>query len=186
MEKLFCYVDESGQDTKGRFFVVSVVIAKRERDRLVSELEAIERSSGKGAVKWTKAKHDARIAYARSVLQCEWLRDALYYDVWSESRDFISLTVLTIARAVLQSAGEDHKATVFMDGLRKSGYGRFPRMLSAVNVRVKKVRGGRDESSALLRLADALCGLVRDAEEGKQQYASLLEKAKSKGMVRSG
>ncbi len=48
MQKIYCYVDETGQDTKGEFFLVSVVIAKDERDNLIEKLEEIERSTGKG------------------------------------------------------------------------------------------------------------------------------------------
>ena len=31
-QKLYAYVDESGQDTEGRFFVVSIVLCGTERD----------------------------------------------------------------------------------------------------------------------------------------------------------
>jgi hypothetical protein len=31
-QNLYCYVDETGQDTNGKFFVVSVVIADSRRD----------------------------------------------------------------------------------------------------------------------------------------------------------
>lgn len=47
MQKIYCYVDETGQDTKGELFLVSVVIAKDERDNLIEKLEEIERSTRK-------------------------------------------------------------------------------------------------------------------------------------------
>lgn len=34
MEKLYCSVDETGQDTKGELFLVSMVISKAEREHL--------------------------------------------------------------------------------------------------------------------------------------------------------
>ena len=37
MKKLYCYVDESGQDTKGGFFVVSIVVLEKERDLILRE-----------------------------------------------------------------------------------------------------------------------------------------------------
>lgn len=33
-EKVFCYVDESGQDTQGILFIVAIVITSHERDQL--------------------------------------------------------------------------------------------------------------------------------------------------------
>lgn len=47
-QKLYCYVDENGQDTKGDIFIVSVVVTGKERDRLLNLCEEIEVESGKG------------------------------------------------------------------------------------------------------------------------------------------
>ncbi len=55
-QKLYAYVDESGQDTEGEKFLVSVVVLEKERDKLRSALRAIEKQSGKGLKKWTKAR----------------------------------------------------------------------------------------------------------------------------------
>ena len=46
-QKLYAYVDESGQDTAGRLFVVSVLLLAEERDALLPRLEGIETRSGK-------------------------------------------------------------------------------------------------------------------------------------------
>jgi hypothetical protein len=32
--KLYCYVDETGQDTLGKFFIVAIVVAGNQRDEL--------------------------------------------------------------------------------------------------------------------------------------------------------
>jgi hypothetical protein len=61
MQKLYCYVDESGQATQGNTFVVTVVIAQTERDDLILILDQIEGQSGKGSKKWTNAKDTARV-----------------------------------------------------------------------------------------------------------------------------
>lgn len=51
MQRLFAYVDESGQDTNGTLFVVGVVILEDERDNILKELERIEDESGKKNIK---------------------------------------------------------------------------------------------------------------------------------------
>jgi hypothetical protein len=47
MQKLYCFVDETGQDTSGRLFIVSVVVAPKERQALSGTLRAIEVETGK-------------------------------------------------------------------------------------------------------------------------------------------
>jgi hypothetical protein len=46
-QKLYAYVDESGQDSKGQIFIVSVVVVGQRRDELRKKLRAIERTSNK-------------------------------------------------------------------------------------------------------------------------------------------
>lgn len=59
MQKLYCYVDESGQDTKGEIFVVGIVILEQERERMEKELESIETISGKKPKSGTKHRIQA-------------------------------------------------------------------------------------------------------------------------------
>ncbi|MBI4601020.1 MAG: DUF3800 domain-containing protein [Planctomycetes bacterium] len=182
-QKLYCYVDETGQDTHGRLFVVSVVVAKDQRDHILRLLEGIERTSGKGTVKWTRARPDARLTYLRAVLALPPLKGMLFYDVWPGATDYPAKTLLTIARAVFHAGGDDHKATVYMDGLPRPHYKTFRRRLSGLGVHIKKVRGRKEESDAFMRLADALCGFVRAAYEGSAPFLSLLAAAEADGTV---
>jgi len=39
VKKLYCYIDETGQDTLGKIFIVSVIITESERDALRKKLE---------------------------------------------------------------------------------------------------------------------------------------------------
>ena len=55
-QKLYCYVDETGQDTFGQLFLVSVVITGSERDDLRRQLRKIEKESGKKQKKWKSAR----------------------------------------------------------------------------------------------------------------------------------
>ena len=42
MQKVYCHVDESGQDTEGKLFIVSVVITDTNKDESQKQLEKIE------------------------------------------------------------------------------------------------------------------------------------------------
>ena len=46
-QKLYCYVDETGQDIGSKFFLVSVVILEKERDEIRQKLRELEKLSGK-------------------------------------------------------------------------------------------------------------------------------------------
>ena len=61
--KLYCFVDESGRETEGRLFVVSVVLVGNERDELLEFCERVEKESGKGKFKWRKAEYNYRLEY---------------------------------------------------------------------------------------------------------------------------
>jgi hypothetical protein len=67
-QKLYAYVDESGQDTLGAFFVVATVLTADNQERVRQALERLERASGKGLRKWVKATPRQRLAYMTPVL----------------------------------------------------------------------------------------------------------------------
>jgi hypothetical protein len=79
--------------------------------------------------------------------------------------------------------GSDYKATVFVDGLQKALIRPFGSLLRRHAVRTEKIRGVRDETEPLIRLADAISGIVRAASEGRREFVVLLDKAKEDGLV---
>src|SRR5437870_6330850 len=118
VKRLFCYVDESGQDTRGELFVVSLVVADHERDALALICEQIERQSGKGRVKWSKARHKERLAYLQQVLRLPQLEGRLYFGVYRDTLDYLSATIRTIAAAIeVASESAEAQATIRIDGL---------------------------------------------------------------------
>ena len=56
MKKLYCYVDETGQDTYGEKFIVVSIVVSDEREEVLDLLEEAEVKSGK-----TKRKKNMRI-----------------------------------------------------------------------------------------------------------------------------
>jgi hypothetical protein len=184
MSKLYCYIDESGQDTKGSTFVVSIVIAQAERDELIATLERIEQESGKGDLKWAKAQDSRRVAYIRAVLKIPSFRGKLYYGTYANTLAYVELTVQTAAKAITAHIkAEKYKADVYLDGLRESERDTFAVSLRKQGIRTGKVRGLDDERDALIRLADAMCGFVRDTLEGRSDFHQLMEAATREGYL---
>jgi hypothetical protein len=185
-QKLYAYVDESGQDTEGRFFVVSVVLVGPERDTVLQRLEALEARSGKGRVKWRRAQYSFRQDYITGLADIPLLAASIFVSTFRNTRQYFDRTVESTARAITAKAqGHAYRVTIFVDGLTRSERTMFTTRLRARGIERKKVRGVRNEQSdAGIRLADALCGLVRDAEEGEPWAVAAFALLRQRGVVR--
>ena len=203
MNKLYCYADESGQDTQGNLFIVATVITAEEREDLINILELIERDTGKNNLKWHKASHPRRVAYIRRVLNLNILKGKLFYAHYTNhsTRDYLALTARTIGQSIQQFAPATNlsqstninieinakiiEAIVIMDALPDSVIPELRRQVRQYQVFVKKARGLRkEENHAILRLADALCGFIRDAIEGDAALNALLQRATREGKIK--
>ena len=168
MQKLFCYVDESGQDTLGKVFIVSVVVVGDDRDELLRVCEEIEKESGKGIRKWRRSKYDQRLAYLRSIFGDTRFKGALRYSAFRKTKEYDLATVIAIAKAFRwHGPKERYKLVVYVDGLPKSKREYYRRQLRGLGVSPQKVQGvRRDESNALTRLADTVAGFLRTRNGG--------------------
>ena len=80
--RLYCYADETGQDTQGKIFLVAVVITKRElREAIEDNLEALEKESGKGLLKWKLTSIEKKKGYLQEILRIDALQGSLFYTV---------------------------------------------------------------------------------------------------------
>lgn len=157
MEKLYAYVDETGQETAGAFFLVAVVVAGEDRDALLEWLAAVEQATGKGKTPWHRSRHEARLAYIDRVLNDARFSGRVFYSVYRGTRAYHDLTLLTVAKALGErSGGNPYRVTVVIDGLPRSEIRLVSVGLRRLRVPIRKVRGARDESHALVRLADAM------------------------------
>jgi len=175
--KLYCYVDETGQDTNGELFLVALVVTGSERDTLSREALEIERASGKGATKWHKSEIKRKVAYLRRIFASPLFAQSLFFTSYKETKGaYLDLMVLATARAINYKMEDNkYKTTVIVDGLNKTEIHHFTRGLRSLRISVRTVRGVRDESDPLIRLADAIAGFVRDVIE-KKPYALEIQK----------
>src|SRR5437879_1456328 len=110
-QKLYCYVDESGQDTEGELFLVSVVVSELEQEAFTRELERIEEETGKRKTKWHKSAMGRRIAYIKAILASPIFQRTIFFSHYANSQAYVDLTVLTTAKAILQRVQHSYKAT---------------------------------------------------------------------------
>ncbi|PIV86231.1 MAG: hypothetical protein COZ27_01485 [Candidatus Moranbacteria bacterium CG_4_10_14_3_um_filter_41_65] len=170
MRKFSVYVDESGQDTKGNLFIVGILIVDGEKTKLLADLENIERQSEKKNLKWRKSRHISKKKYIEMLFDLSYLQEVIFFGEFHDSGEYIHLTSFATAKAILKKAKKDeYKASVFVDGFKKKEIEIFSRGLRDLRIRTRKIRGvKKDENNPFIRLADSLCGLVRDANDGKK------------------
>ena len=175
--KLYCYADETGQDTKGRFFLVSVIILEGGlREGVEASLKRIETKTKKYVKKWRGTKHNIRIDYLWHILQIKKLRSNIFYATYQNQTDYIPLIAQTIIKVILLKAKGDYQATIFIDGINEAEQKIVKKLLKESHIRYRKIRGPKDESTAFLRLADAVAGFLRDYHE-RQAYTYKLYRA---------
>lgn len=171
-QKLYCYVDETGQHTKGKFFLVAVVVVKAEdRESHKQALLSIERRTGKRSPKWTRTRKVDGREYLRQVIQAG-LGHRIRYALYWNTTEYDRLTSQTIAATLSEYSSEGYGATILVDGLAKSLQSKVATALRRLGVNVRKVRGVADDREPYIRLADAVAGLVRNARVEKDEAAS--------------
>src|SRR3990170_1426127 len=99
-QKLYCYVDETGQDTKGNIFIVSVVVTKENRYEIEKLLEKIETETGKKKTKWFKSKRDLQSAYIERIFNTAIFKNSIFYSLTKDSKTYKDTMLVTIATAV--------------------------------------------------------------------------------------
>jgi hypothetical protein len=188
LEKLYCYVDESGQDTGGRYFIVVAVIARGDNEYLSEELEKAEKSSGRGLSKWHSSHYSGRVRYIESIAKLEGLQGRVYARVYFEGKQYLERTASVIADSIIGFANGNmipkYRSTVIVDGLKEGEAIPMAKALRMRGLLVGKIRGCRDESSPIIRLADSIAGLVRDAHEGNAKLDSFAKRLKKRGILR--
>lgn len=175
-QKLYCYVDETGQDTQGKLFIVSVVITKEDRAEIYDLLEKIEKESGKKKTKWIQTKKEFKIAYLKHILNSKQLKHKIYFSLSEDTRAYKEATLITIASAITSAKDQDnYKASIFIDGLNKSEVPKVGASLRKIGIHTEKIRGIKDDRDAIIRLADTISGLIREQIE-KVDYVQKLYK----------
>ena len=183
-QKLYAYIDESGQDTEGVMFVVSILVLQEERDKILKDLEDIEFRSKKGNTKWHKSHYVYRESYIEEISRYANLKNKIFFEIFNDSKKYIELTSYAAAKAILKNKKHDYIATVFVDGFRKREIEIFTRGLRDLNIRTRKVRGvKREENDVFIRLVDSICGVVRDSYENNKNSKRLLEKRKKNNII---
>lgn len=166
--KLCFYVDESGQETRGEFFLVSVVVSPAQHlESLRERLVQLERLSKKGKHRWANTSRGPRGSYLEGLPPLLAQIAPVYWRQYGDGKDYPRRTGEAIVAATKRRDPDGlADLTVLIDGCNWEELQAITKVFRAHNIRRRKIRGGRDEGEPLLRLADALAGFIRDVTEG--------------------
>lgn len=185
IHKLYCYVDEAGQDIGAKLFLVAVVLKEMEGiTSLEKKLEEIEERTGKRKRKWKKIGKEIKIKYLEELVKLKELKNSIFYATYQASSEYSKLTSFTIAKAVLAKENStNYTVTVIIDGLNDKEREVVRNELKKLKFKYRKIRGMKDEQSVFLRLADAMAGFLREVNEEKEYTKAFAKRFKTSEIV---
>jgi hypothetical protein len=185
MKKLYCYVDESGQDDRSRHFIVVVVVIRGEQNFIREELAGIELLSKTYGLKWHKTKHDRRMHYLALVCKDRIASGTIYYGIYKKPLPYFFPMSDTVEKAIKKVATDDYAAVLYVDGIDKTIARKLTNILRTRGIRLGLVKSRRDESEAIIRLADMWAGCIRGALLGGMESKNMLDSAQAKGHIKN-
>ncbi len=93
----------------------------------------------------------------------------------NHTRVYLERPGAALAQVIIRYAGQEQiEAFVFSDGLPKSLQQPISRSIKIPQIAVKRIRGLTADEDEFIRLADSLCGIAREAQEGDAGYQRAL------------
>lgn len=180
--KVTSFTDESGQDTQGRLFVVCTICLPSDKVQQIEEkLIKIEEESGK-VKKWYETGDQRRHKYIDLIQNSKILNQPeVYYSIYKNKLEYIALIGSHIAKAILAfTKDQQYEAKIFIDKTDKTTISNIGKEIKSFHIRYKKIRGLSDKADPLIRLADAICGMIRDLNRKNipKSYTALFSKLK--------
>ena len=184
MQKVYCYVDESGQDDRSQYFVVVAVLLNGNQDVVRERLLGVEQTAKTNRMKWHKTLHKRRIHYLHLVQQSKIAAGHVYFGKYKKPLPYFFPMIDVLKRAIQQKTDEKYSATVYVDGIDKSIAKKMTNALRSSGISLRMVRSTREESEPLIRLADMWAGCIRGALLRKEDSMRIFEEAQRTGYLR--
>jgi len=184
-DKIYCYVDETGQDIGSDVFIVVVIIINLNLNITRELLEYLEKVTLIGTVKWHKSNYWYRLAFMEKFLSGNFDGLHIYFGTVKKPTVYYFSTLEIIKKAIAINNRPNTQIIVCIDGLDKSSAKKITKVLRTQAQRIRLVKGVKDESEALIRLADRWAGCIRMALVGNGQCKAMVAKAEKKGFLKS-
>lgn len=183
-QKLFCYVDETGQDDRSDHFIVVAVVSAVEQNELKDALERIEQQAKIGAKKWHKLRSPEREAFLELVINAQLVAGEVFFGRYQKPLPFFLPMLETVVKAIQAVSAEDYQVVVYVDGIDKKKARELTNALRLKGIKTKHVRSARVESEPLIRLADRWAGCIRGRFEGSAPAKKVMIQAMASDYLR--
>ena len=162
VQKLYCYVDETGQDTSSDIFVVVAVVSAREQEPFRQALLDIEHLAGTGRRKWHKSRSARRLLYLTLALERHLGRGEIFFGSYPKPLPYFFPLLEVLEQAIRIKAVPPYSARVYVDGIDHKKAAELTNALRLRGISLEMVKGRRDESEPIIRLADRWAGCIRE------------------------
>jgi hypothetical protein len=177
MQKLYCYVDESGQDATSEVFIVVAIVSDQDQAAFRQECLAVEESAVTGKRKWHKSRPERRWQYLELVLEGKLGQGQVFFGQFKKPLPYFLPLLETIEKAIKDVASKDYQATIYIDGIDRQKAAEMTNALRIRGIKLRLVRSQRDEAEPLIRLADMWAGCIRAALLGRTEENRLQTRA---------
>jgi hypothetical protein len=182
--KLYCYVDETGQDAASDIFVVVAVVTAREQEPLRQALMDVEHLAGTGRRKWHKSRSSLRLRYLTMSLERHLGFGEIFFGSYPKPLPYFFPLLEVLEQAIKIKAVPPYSARVYVDGIDHKKAAELTNALRLRGISLEMVKGRRDESEPIIRLADRWAGCIRGALQGEYAEQVVLERAKGMNYLR--
>jgi hypothetical protein len=182
--KIYCYVDESGQDARSDFFVVVSIVSHDDQQVLRGKLLKLERESGLGQKKWRGSRSPERESFLLEVAEKNIAAESIYYGYYKKPLVYPAALLESLSLAIQIAAPKDYRSTVYVDGITEVSARQLTSGLRLMGIKADHVRTVRDESEPVIRLADRWAGCIRASLDGNPRNIKIVENVTGKNYLK--
>jgi hypothetical protein len=157
--------------------VVVAVVGAGGQEELRRALTEVEQAAGTGHRKWHKARPTRRLHYLNLVLEKGLGVVDVFFGSYPKPLSYSLPFVDIIEHAINARGPSSDNARVFVDGMDRQKARELTNALRIRGVALEMVKGRRDESEPLIRLADMWAGCIRASLLGRTEEQELVARA---------
>jgi len=187
-QKIYCYVDETGQDSGANCYITVVVVSAKDQEEFRKKLIGLEKQSKVGAKKWRRSGSKEGELFLRETINEAFEYCKIYYNQYEKPIPFFFPTIEILYGAIkefIDNKKLDYETIIYIDGIDKRKAQALTNALRSKDIFLDHIRSVRDESEPCIRLADRWAGCIRDAKEEKTDFwKKIVKKAKKLKMLK--
>lgn len=161
------------------------IVSAEDQSYLRKRLEDVEEIAQTHKLKWHKTSYDKKIHYLSLVLERKIAAGKVYTANYKKPIPYFFPMIEVLEKAIKETAQGNYSARIYVDGIDKQKSQALTNALRARGISLRMVRGRRDESEPLIRLADMWAGCLRSALLKNKDAEAIFGRAQKEGYLRS-